>query len=154
MDALQLFDGIQNTELQGFLEGCLHIGLEPGSLAVALCDLGRPPIAVRNRLITTWSTALKETDVVLPVASQGRCIVAVLRHSVKSGVEADMLVDKLLARAHVPIRIDGASYRIRPYVGIAVSRTNEEAEALLRRALNALDRAYGADGRSSNRLPL
>jgi hypothetical protein len=159
MDALQLFDGARTTELAEFLEGCLQAGLEltgstTGPLAIALCDLGTPPLAVRDRLITTWSAALKETDVVLPVASEGRCIVAVLRHGVQSGVEAEMLVDKLLARAHDPIRIDGASYRVRPYVGIAVSRINEEPEALLQRALAALDRAYGADGRSWDRLPL
>ena len=125
---------------------------EPGPrIGVAVCDLGDVTDAVAARVVTTWAGALTAYDIVLPFKDGRRRVVAVIRLRVRSGVEAEALADRLIARASDPIRVEGELTRVRPHVGIAIATTKDSGVALLDRAFNALETAYGVGGRRWSR---
>jgi GGDEF domain-containing protein len=140
---------LTRDEIAMLLEGAMN---EPGPrIGVAVCDLGDVTDAVAARVVTTWAGALTDHDIVLPFKDGRRRVVAVIRLRVRSGVEAEALADRLIARASDPIRVEGELTRVRPHVGIAVAATKDSGVALLDRAFNALETAYGVGGRRWSR---
>ncbi len=140
---------LTRQEIAQLLDGSLN---EPGPrIGVAVCDLGDVPDAVSARVVTTWAGALTDHDVVLPFMDGRRRVVAVIRLRVRSGVEAEALADRLIARASDPVRVNGELLRVRPHVGISIATPGDSGHALLDRAFTALETAYGVGARRWSR---
>jgi hypothetical protein len=140
---------LTDLELAQLLDGALH---EPGpSLSLAICDVGLIDEAVSARVFTAWASALTEHDVILPLAHDGHKLFAVVRLRTRSGVEAEMLADRLIARAADPVRVGDTLHRVKIHVGLAVATEADSGHAMVNRAFEALNRAYGVEGRNWSR---
>ncbi len=142
-------DGLTETELSELLDAALG---EPGpQISLAVADLGDVDEAVSARVFTAWATALSEHDVILPLAHTRTKLFAVIRLKTRSGVEAEMFADRLIARAADPVRVGDTLHRVRIHVGLAIATDNDHGQAMMNRAFAALDTAYGVEGRNWSR---
>jgi hypothetical protein len=142
-------EALTQVELAQLLDGAIH---EPGPrIALALCDLGPIDESVSAKVLVKWAGALTEHDVVLPLDDEEHGehkMVAVIRMRARSGVEAEMLADKLIARASDAVRVGDTLHRVQVHVGLAQATLDDSGDALLERAQAALQQSYGADGRN------
>jgi hypothetical protein len=137
---------LTDSELAQILDAAMH---EPGpTVSLAICDVGLIDQAVCDRVFTAWASALTEHDVVLPVAHENTKLFAVIRMRTRSGVEAEMLADRLIARAADPVRIGDTLHRVRIHVGVAVATETDSGGGLVARSFDALHRSYGVEGRN------
>jgi hypothetical protein len=137
---------LTHLELAQLLDGAIN---EPGpAIALALCDLGPINQSVADRVFTRWVGALTEHDVVLPLDDADHKLVAVIRMRARSGVEAEMLADKLIARASDAVRVGDTLHRVQVHVGLAQAVRDDTGQSLLARANDALQQSYGVDGRN------
>jgi hypothetical protein len=138
---------LTKTELAHLLDAALH---EPGpTISLAICDIGQIEQAVSDRVFTAWAAALTEHDVVLPLAHEDAKLFAVIRFRTRSDVEADMLADRLIARAADPVRLGDTLHRVRIHVGVARATVADSGDALLARSFEKLQRSYGVEVRST-----
>ncbi len=139
-------EALTPVELAQLLHGAIN---EPGpTIALAICDLGPIDESVAARVFTRWVGALSEHDVVLPLDDAEHKMVAVIRMRARSGVEAEMLADKLIARASDAVRVGDTLHRVQVHVGLAQAVDGDTGDALLTRAQEALRLSYGVDGRN------
>jgi GGDEF domain-containing protein len=78
----------------------------------------------------------------------------VIRLRTRSGVDAEMFADRLIARAADPVRVGNTLHRVRIHVGLATGTDNDNGPSMLNRAFTALDTAYGAEGRNWSAVPI